>query len=182
MPQKMSQNINFSRSSGEQSASGWPWRLFLFSFLVLATTVVVYLGLEFGYQIFLKNQISSRDAKIDELSQNIPKEEQERFLGFYSQLANLQSVLDNHSSTSKVLPFLEANTNKKVSYDSVDLRAAERKLTLDGAADSYEIFSQQLEAFNQAKDVERLVVQESQADGNIVKFRLFVILKSELFK
>mgnify|MGYP001617302204 CR=1 FL=1 len=85
-------------------------------------------------------------------------------------------------TTSKVFSFLEKNTNQSVFYTGMDLRTTERKLSLDGVAISYDTFSQQLEAFNSAKEIESLVVNESTAIDGQVKFKLFVVLKPELLK
>jgi hypothetical protein len=167
---------------GPEKRGGWSWRLTVFSFLVLITVVVIYLGLEVGYKLYLNSQIEERDAAIAQLSETIPKEDQERFVSFYSQLANLQLLLDKHSKTSTVMPFLEKNTNRSVYFDFVDLRYKDRRLTLGGVASSYAIFSQQLEAFSRAPEVERLVVSESQSIGGRVNFRLFVTLKPVIFE
>lgn len=174
---------NISEKLGpERVAVGWPWRLVLFSLLVLVTVIVVYLGLELGYKIYLNSQIKNKDEAIQRLSQSISQEEQKRFIDFYSQLANLQRLLDDHVFISKVSPFLEANTNRLVYYDFVDLRLKERRLDLGGVAQSYGVFAQQLEAFNRAPEVERLAVNESQSVGNAVKFRAYLILKPAVFK
>jgi hypothetical protein len=161
----------------EKLAVGWPWRLFLFSLLVLVVVGVLYVGLESGYKIYLNDQIGRQDQAIEELSQSISAEDQEKFIAFYSQLANLQALLDNHQVTAGIFPFLEEKTNRFVYYDFVDFKPAERKLVLEGVALSYEVLAQQLEAFNRAREVEGLVVQESQSVGNRVQFRLSLILK-----
>ncbi|MFH1759081.1 MAG: hypothetical protein ABH822_00790 [Patescibacteria group bacterium] len=170
------------RISPERSAVGWPWRLFLFSLLLLATAVVLYFGLEVGYKVYLDRQIAATDTVITNLTESISQDEQEQFIAFYSQLANLQGLLDDHIITSTIFPFLERSTNKLVYFTFLDFRFKERKLSLEGIAQSYEIFSQQLEAFTRAPEVERLVVNESQSDKGQVKFRLFLTLKEELFK
>ncbi len=174
---------NFPEKLGpERVVVGWPWRLLLFSLLVLVTVAVLYVGLDFGYKIYLNAQIRARDAAIDKLSQSIPKEEQDKFINFYSQLANLRYLLDSHIITSRIFPFLEANTNRLVYYNFVDMKLKESRLDLEGVAQSYGIFSQQLEAFSRAAEVERLVVSESQSINGAVKFRLYLILKPDVFK
>lgn len=166
----------------ETKGVGLPWRLFLFSILVLVAVIVLYLGLEFGYSAFLSSQIKDRDQAILELTQSISQDDQNQFINFYSQLANMKTLLDDHVVASKTFPFLERNTNQLVFFNLVDLRADQRRLNLEGVAVNYEIFSQQLEAFNRAPEVERLVVNESQSREGRVTFRLFLILKPELFK
>lgn len=165
-----------------KQSTQWPWRLFLFSLLVLATTVFLYLGLDIGYKTFLNNQIQKKDQAITDLSQTISQEEQEQFLNFYSQLANLKVLLDNHVLTSRIFPLLESNTNKLVRYDFLDLDINKQKLILEGAAASYEVLAQQLEAFDNAPEITRVMISESQQDKGIVRFRLSLFLKPDLFK
>lgn len=166
----------------EKLPVGWPWKLFLFSLLTVITAMVIYLGLAFGYSPFLESQVEAIDESIRKLSETIPEDQQKSLTIFYSQLANLQTLLKKHTVTSKVFAFVEKNTNQSVFYTGMDLRTTERKLSLDGVATGYDVFSQQLEALNSAKEVESLVVNESTAIDGQVKFKLIVVLKPELFK
>ena len=174
-------NIN-DKLGPEKLPVGWPWKFFLFSVLTLVTMVVLYFGLEFGYKVFLNSRINSLNQSIDELSQTIPKDQQDSLIRFYSQIVNLQNLLKNHTITSKVFTFLQNNTNKSIFYTFYDLKVPERRLNLEGTANNYEIFAQQLEAFNQSPAVESLVVNESSAVEGRVRFKLFLILKNEIFR
>jgi len=166
----------------QEAAVGWPWRFFLFSLLVALTAVVVWLGLAFGYKPFLQGQIEAAEAALSQLSQTIPQKEQENFIAFYSQLVNLQTLLKNHIFASKIFPFLQNNTNRLVYYTLLDLRLPERRLGLEGVAANYLVFSQQLQAFAAAPEVESLIVNDSNALEGQVKFRLSLILIPGLFK
>lgn len=178
-PLKNSERNNLK---AERVGSGWSWRLFLFSFLVIIGVVVVYAGLEYGYKPFLINQITRQDSAISTLSDSISSEDETSLVGFYSQAANLKLLLDRHISTSQVLPFLESVTNAQVYFDAVELRARDRRLDVSGIAASYEALSQQLEAFNRSPMVESMVINESQKVGNKVSFRVYLILQKELFQ
>ena len=101
---------------------------------------------------------------------------------FYNQIQSLKNLLDKHVINSKILSLLEKNTNKKVFYNKLDLDVAQRSLNLDGIAESYQILAQQLEAFKQAPEVERFLINNSQFNQGVVRFNLTVVLKSELFK
>lgn len=170
------------RIGRERPVVGWPWRLFLFSMLVLAAAAVLYFGLEIGYKTYLDAQIRARDLAIADLSQTISPEEQRRFVDFYSQLANLRVLLDGHVFVSRLFPLLEANTNQLVYFDSVDLNMKDRRLALEGVAASYEALAQQLEALDRAPEIERVLVGESRRDGNFVRFRLSLFLVPILFE
>lgn len=181
MPSLTPVNIN-EKLSAEKLPVGWPWKFLLFSLLVLLTTIVLYLGLSFGYKPFLGTRIESLNRSLDELSQTIPKDQQDGLIRFYSQVVNLQNLLTGHVNVSKVFNFLQNNTNKSVFFSRADLMIGERRLNLEGFASNYEIFSQQLEAFNVAPEVENLVVNESNSAEGRVRFKLFLILKNEILR
>ena len=166
----------------EKVPVGWPWKLFLFSLLVLLTTFVVYFGLVFGYKPFLNARVEGINKSIEELSKTIPVDQQQNLVRFYSQLANLQRLLKTHVFLSKVFPFLQTNTNKSVLYNTLEVKVGEKRLSLEGMAGGYEIFSQQLEAFKVAPQTESLLVNESSAVDGKVKFKLTPILKPNLFE
>ena len=143
--------------------------------------VVIYAGLAFGYKNFLETQIDKVDNDIQALAQSIPQEEQENLIKFYSQLANLENILDKHILSSKIFPLLQANTNQLIFYNVLELKTADRRLTLDGVANSYQIFAQQLAALNNLTEVEKVSVNESYLSGDGVSFRISIILNSNLF-
>lgn len=166
----------------ERATTVWPWRLFLAALIILAIAILYYAGLAFGYKTYLNNRIESKDAEIAELAAAIPKDDQARLIRFYTQLQSLKNLLDQHVINSKILPFLEKNTNKSVFYNKLDLDVAQRSLDLDGVAASYQILAQQLEAFKQAPEVERYLINNSQYNQGVVRFAISVILKPELLK
>ena len=94
----------------------------------------------------------------------------------------MKNLLDQHVVSSKILPLIEKNTNKKIFYNKLDLDVAQRSLNLDGIAESYQILAQQLEAFKQTPGVERFLLNNSQFNQGVVRFNVTVVLKSELFK
>ena len=166
----------------ERTTTVWPWRLFVASLIALIVAVLYYVGLAFGYRTYLNSGIEKKDAEIAELAASIPKEDQVRLMRFYNQIQSLKNLLDKHVINSKILSLLEKNTSKKVFYNKLDLDVAQRSLNLDGIAESYQILSQQLEAFKQAPEVERFLINNSQFNQGVVLFNLTVVLKSELFK
>lgn len=178
----LAQNNLSERLGPDKLKSGWPWRFLIFSFLIALASVVVYLGLAFGYESFLQARIIQLDDDIEQLSQSIPQEQQDKLTDFYSQLANLQNVLNKHIFASNIFPLLERNTNHLVYFNIADLKMSDRHLVLEGEASSYQVFSQQLEAFNRMPSLQKVVVNESHAENGRVSFRLFLILKEEVFR
>ena len=161
---------------------GWPWKFFLFSLLTLATAIVLYLGLNFGYQNYLNNRLQNLDQSLAQLSQSIPRDQQENLTAFYSQIANLQDILERHVSSTRVFSFLENNTNRLIYYTFLNLKIDERKLSLEGVAVNYDALSQQLQAFKSAPEVESFVLNDSNAAGGRVRFKIFLILDTSIIQ
>lgn len=165
----------------EQLPVGWPWRFLLFSVLVAVTTLVVYTGLTQGYKPFLASRIAAQDNALTELGQIIPQKQQDEFVAFYSQLKNLQSILKNHVVMSRFFSVIEANTNALVRYTILDARVPERKVSLEGVAQNYAVFAEQLQAFTRIPEVQTVIVNDSNALLGQVQFRIMLIFKSSLF-
>lgn len=166
----------------ERLVAVWPWRLFVASLIILVIAILYYVGLAFGYRIYLNGRIEKKDAEIAELVASISKEDQTQLMRFYAQLQSLKDLLDRHVINSKILPLLEKNTNQTVYFNKLDLDVAQRSLNLDGVAASYQILAQQLEAFKRAPEVERYLINNSQLNQGVVRFSVTVILKPELFQ
>src|SRR3989344_6926838 len=146
MAQQFVKKSPVEQFESEQLPVGWPWRFFSISLVIFLAIIFVYLGLIFGYEPYLNSEIQKIDDQINKILEAVSKEEQEKFIRFYSRLTNLKNLLDNHAAASKIFPLLEKITNQKVSYNSFNLRVPERELELEGSADSYVVLGEQLES------------------------------------
>ncbi len=156
----------------EQLPVGWPWRFFLFSVLIAATAAVSALGLTFGYKPFLESNLLTQDSNIEALSKQIPAGQQDEFVRFYSQLANLDTVLKKHVFSSSLFGLLESRTNAEVMYTTMEARIPERKVVLEGMAANYAVFSQQLQAYSTSPEIVGVIVNDSSAQDGKVRFRI----------
>ena len=170
------------RMKGEELPVGWPWRFLMFSVLVAATVAVGFIGLTFGYKPLLHSRVASQEAALADLGKVIPIKQQDEFVRFYSQLANLEMLLESHVSASPLFGLLESRTNAAVSYATMELRVPERKIALEGYAVNYKSFAEQLQAFTEAPEVESVIVNDSNALDGKVKFRITVTLREGIFK
>lgn len=166
----------------EKLAVGWPWRLFLFSAVIFILILFIYFGMLLGYQPYLASQKQLLDKKINEIGGTVSETDRENFVSFYSQLVNLQSLLNGHVKGSNIYNFLEANTDQGVYYDGADFSAAEHLIRLDGVAKSYDNLFQQLAAFEQAPNISRVILGQAQAADKGIRFSLQIIFKPELLK
>ena len=184
MPFNSSQELRMGpeRLPKERLPVGWPWRLLLLSFVVLGLAVFIWAGLSFGYKPFLHSRINSLDKEIENLRKSLTPEEQENFLVFYSQIANLSKLLKNHLISSKTFPWLEQITNKRVYYNRFELSSIDNGLILQGQAQSLEILAQQLESFKETPEIERFVLKNAKLAGKDVQFDMKLFLKNNFLK
>lgn len=181
MPQQFVKNP-FDQFEPEKLPVGWPWRLLSVALILFLGSIFVYFGLVFGYGPYLESQIKKADNEIQALTDTVSKEDQEKFIQFYSQLSNLKSLLDGHIFSSNIFPQLEKITNKKVYYSAVNIKIEGRVMELDGVADSYAVLGEQLEAFNQTKEISRYILNQSQAEEGVVRFKVTLYLNDSLIK
>ncbi|NCN53159.1 hypothetical protein GW950_01705 [Candidatus Wolfebacteria bacterium] len=180
MPQ-INQN-QFNQYESENLAVGWPWRLLSASFLLFLVSILTYFGLIVGYLPYLEKQIQEIDIEIGSLASSISKEDQQKFISFYSQLNNIKSLLDVHVLTSNVFPKLESVTNSQVYFTGATLKTDNHSLELSGVAEDYGVLGEQLEAFNQSPEISRYILTQSQIEDEIVRFHVTLVLDQELLK
>jgi len=166
----------------ERVPSGVPQRFLAFSVLVFILVALGYLGLAYGYASFLHSQIADGKAKLDELGRRISADDQKELTRLYSQISNTQKLLSSHVLASRAFTFLEANTAREVTYIGADLSVPDRRLTLDGAAASYDELVRQLASYKRAPEVERINLESSEAVGGAVRFKVNLIFKPAILK
>lgn len=161
---------------------GWPWRLFLFSIMLLLAVGLAYAGLVYGYQPYLTSKIEDVDKKTNELLAQVSIKDKEDFIKFYSQTTNLKDILENHVFSSKIFTLLEKRTSQKVYYTDFDFNLTERKLSLSGLAESYSVLGEQLASFDEEPMIEKYNLENSRTNENLVQFKIAVVLSPNLLK
>lgn len=165
----------------EQIPVGLPWRLLIFSAFLLGFSIFIYFGLRIGYESYLDTQTKDLDKKFNQLASQVSQDDQKHFINFYSQLVNLKKVLEKHRFSSNVYSFLEKNTLPTVFYYEADFIVKENILRLRGQADSAETLAQQLNAFDQAKELKSAVLDQMTFEKGPVGFNLTLTFDQEFF-
>lgn len=182
MPPQYPSLNNQAYSQREKIASGVPRRFLVFSTFFFGGILLLYLGLHFGYAAFLRAQIKDSKDELTALGQKIPADDQKELVQIYSQVNNIQRLLTVHVFPSRTFSFFESNTVKKVAYLGTDLSVPDRRLTIDGVAVSYDELVKQLAAYEEAPEVERVNLETSDIAGKVVRFKIHLTLKPEVFK
>ena len=168
----------------EKLRTGWPWRLMFVAFLVFGSMAAIFLGIIFGFQPYLKSQLSAVDAKLNQLVASISDEQQKNILNFYSQLSNIGGVLNSRNQATKYVDFLEKNVLKSVYFNLVSLSFKEGAATIsaDGQTLNYDSLAQQIEVFKEAPEIADVIlgssrIIESGKTGSLVNFTVTLTFK-----
>lgn len=156
--------------------SGWLSKFIRFGVILLIITVALYVLLNFVYLRYLDKQVASLENKIQGLEQEIPKQDREEVTAFYSQLVNLQKLLQAHLYPMQIFERIELITLPKVTFTNFDYDFPEKRLKMDGYASSLDIIAQQLVAFQRTSDFSKVILSDvRQTTPERVSFNLEVV-------
>ncbi len=143
-----------------------PWRLLIFSGVLFGLSILIYFGFSIGYESYLNSRSADLDNQLNELSNSISNQDQRKFVGFYSQIVNLKSVLNQHVFSSNIFPFLEKNTLPQISYSQAKFKSAGLDLEILGRATSLQTLAQQLAQFERATEVRIAILKSTNFNQN----------------
>jgi hypothetical protein len=158
---------------------GWATGALFFSGGILFLALAIYFGLTLGYTPYLQSQLNATKDQVKALENSMSTGDQTQLVNFYSQIANLQSLLKNHVLTSQLLAWFEKNTEANIYYQSMAL-ATGGHITLTGVAASEADINQQMAVFENSPDVTSVVVSNvtaPQLGGSGWGFSVVLILK-----
>jgi len=142
---------------------GFPWLMIVFSAILFGFSLLIYLALA-AYSSNLSNQVKKINDSIATKKASIQPDSQRAYLDVYSQVANIQFIMNNHVNISNFFKNLQNRTNTQVRYTNLSVNPSRNEFSLQGAAASYEKLAEQLEAFR--RDLENI------ADVNLQSSRL----------
>lgn len=176
----------YTKTLSEQFATaratlGWPWKLLVFSAFIFSFSFFLYFGIIAGYKPYLNSEISRLNEEISQLGLAVKEEDRASFLGFYSQIVNLDKLLDSHVQGITVFDLLENFVHPNVYYQSANITLASNLIRLQGVAKNYEALVEQLKAFENAPLVQRAVFDSSSKGDTGVNFVIRLIVKPAFF-
>lgn len=170
-----------TKFAGAPISVGLPWRLMIFSFVLLAFSVFIFLGLKFGYDVYLDGQLESLDERVEQLSTEVSQGQQERFLVFYSQLSNLEAVLNKRGFSHNIFDFLENDTLPSVYYSEAEYSDATDEIRLTGLANTMKDLVDQMSVFGDASEVARVTLNSVSLIGSQVGFEIQLVFNPGYF-
>jgi hypothetical protein len=162
---------------------GWAFGALMFSGGLLFLAIIIYVGLSFGYEPYLKSQLTTEQNQMNALDQSVPATKQAQLVDYYSQIVNLQSLLQNHVSMPKFFSWLEKNTEANVYFQSFSL-AAGHQVNLGGIAATEADVNQQVAIFENAPEVSSLTISNVAAPslaGGGWTFNAVLVMQPSVF-
>ena len=153
----------------------------MFSVFIFGFTVFVFLGMKLGYGSYLTLRGKSVDKSIVALSAKISESEQANLTTFYSQLINLEKVIGGHTFASNIFYFLEENTLQDVYYANADFLLSEKRVSLNGVAQTMEDAIGQLTVIENAPEVKEMILNSIGFEGANVTIDFSVRFKDNFF-
>jgi Tfp pilus assembly protein PilN len=136
---------------------GWALGSLFFSGGILFLTVAIYFGLTLGYEPYLQSQFTNAQNQVNTLGNSVSASDQSQLIDFYSQIANLQTLLQQHVLSSQFFSWLEQNTEANVYYRSLALTQGDQ-ISLSGVASSEADVNQQVAIFENSPEVSSVAV------------------------
>jgi Tfp pilus assembly protein PilN len=179
LPEKVIEQLGREPSETQ----GWALGVLFFSAGMLFLAIAIYFGLTLGYAPYLQSQLSGTQNQVNALNRSVSASDQAQLIDFYSQIANLQTLLQKHILSSQFFSWLEQNTEANVYYQSFALTAGDQ-VTLAGVARSEADVNQQIAVFENSPEVSSVTVSSVNAPqllGNGWTFSATLIMNPSVF-
>lgn len=191
MPEKGFQKENQSQQGSSKAPEphfseapvsvGMPWRLMIFSFVLFAFSILVFLGLRFGYDVYLDSQLESLNERVEQLSAEVSEGKQQQLLTFYSQFGNLERVLTKRGFSHNIFDFLEKDTLPSVYYGEAEYSGDDKSLRLAGLAESMKDLVEQIAIFGEASEVSEVTLNSVNLAGENLGFEIELVFNPGYF-
>jgi len=162
---------------------GWSGRLLMFSATIFIIALVVYFGLLYGYMPYAEKQRSSWQDKKANLEQQVSESQRTEILNFYSQLSNLNSLLDGHVLASSLFDLFEKNTVKSVYFTKLSFSGQDGQIMLTGVGKTMDDITSQMRVFQGSPEVKKITLSgASVIQGGVWQFDMNLYLSADALK
>lgn len=151
LPQQVIEQL----SREQPETPGWLSGMLLFSGGIFLIVLVIYFGLTLGYEPYVSGETAQLNVQLSALAKTISPDDQAKFITYYSEIANLKTVLANHVTMSRFFGWLEANTEANVYYANLSFSTG-NKVVLAAVAQNEADVNQQLSIFENAPEVQNV--------------------------
>ena len=159
-------------AQSSQYVSRGPWRILIISIVLFVVSIVVFVGIEFGYIPYLINESESLDSELASLNQTFRGEAQEDVFNLFSQIYNVQALFNQEASLSSIPEFLEGITHASITLQEARVNFKDGNIALQGVAPSYDILVSQLNILGSEESIKSVVLERSEASQEGINFTI----------
>jgi len=178
LPQQVINQMSQERADTPGALSG----MLIFSGILFVITIGIYMGILFVYQPIVNNNLTAIQEKVSTVDQSISSGDQAGLVAFYSQMVNVQSLLNNHVLFSQFLSWLEQHTEANVYYSQFSFSSG-NQITLTAFAATQADAIQQIAIFESSPDIRSVVIPSVAVSGaaGYYTFSATLIMNPALF-
>jgi hypothetical protein len=161
-------NYSPTLTQAKQSAStGTPWRLLILALVLFGLSILIWVGMEFGYKPYLNNQILQTDTKIEQLAESLKDGEEKDVVELYSQLYNIDALYKSHIYPSRVFSFIESVLLPSVRLTELDAEPRKNTITLLGVAPDMDTLTLQVATIQKNSNVLEVMLSSAKQQEKV---------------
>ncbi len=146
-------------------------------------SLFIYVGLSLGYEPYLQSRVEKSQADILNFNSQIPKDQFDQTVNFYSQVSNVRTLLAKHIFASTFFSWLEGQTQGNISYSQLGLNVQSNQISLTGVGKSLQDVGEQVALFEQDPRVSHIQFNNVSAGANGTwQFTMTLTVSSTVFK
>jgi hypothetical protein len=153
----------------KKKTTGWMTNLITVAVIIFVVVFALYFVGVF-YENYITKNIADINSKIKDLAKEIPIEDRNEVLTFYSQLINLRALLANHLYPSNLFSRLELITHPQVTFTTFSYENKTSIIKLEGYARDLNVLAQQLLALQKTTDFVKITVSDIKNTADNVQF------------
>jgi len=149
--------------------------------------LIFILSIFLSFYLWLKEQSKKREiSQIEEkiLSLKTPqiKKAEEEILKYQQKISHFSELIKNHLYYSKLFPYLEQRTHKKIRFSKMDLDFENSTLLLSGESPNFSVLAQQLEILKQDPFLKTQLKEVNLGKEGNVDFKIEIKFDKKILK
>ncbi len=156
----------------------WFSTMMVWGIFLLILSLGFYGWVQYVYISSLSTDTNSLTKELRRLSkEEIPQEQREQVLGTYSQVLNIKNLLRGHIYSTKLIYWLEKNTQKNIFIENITISVQKDTIELVGKGPDKDSVSEQIFAFESADEVKSVKLTDAQFQNTPASFHMTLTLK-----
>jgi hypothetical protein len=156
--------------------------IFLYlSIFIFVATVIFSFNL-WSKERAKKREISQIEEKISSLKTPEVKKAEEEVLKYQEKILDFSKIIEDHLLLSKIFPYLEQKTHKKIYFSKMDLDSEKSTIFLSGQSPDFYVLAQQLEILKSDPSLKVQLKEANLGKEGKVDFKIEITFDKSILK